>query len=328
VNTNAIVYSLRSPVVSRRQLLVGSMVAGAAIGGARFTGAPSAAAQATPEAADPGEYLANATDFVDTANWDNQQEIVVELNELSFTPNDLTFEAGTPYVLILRNVGKEKHCFTAHEFYRAIATRKAETPESEVKVPYFTAIEVYPRMEAELLFIPVMPGTYEFFCEIEGHAKAGMTGTITVTGEAMTEPAPVLAQIADGDWVLDGADRVSAADWDAMETVTVELGDYLFKPNVILLQVDQPYKIEIKNGGVEKHEFTAGDFYRSVALRKVQDASGEYKGPYLREVEVFAAQQTDLYLIPTVAGVFDLVCEIEGHLEKGMFGKIIVKSGE
>jgi uncharacterized cupredoxin-like copper-binding protein len=93
-----------------------------------------------------------------------------------------------------------------------------------------------------------------------------------------------------------------------------------------MLQVDRPYKIELKNGGLEKHEFTAGEFYLSAALSKVQDASGEYKGPHLLEVEVFAGQQTDLYLIPTVAGVFDLVCEIEGHLEKGMFGKIVVES--
>lgn len=327
MDTGSIVPSLISPALTRRRLLLSSLAVGAAVGGARLTGARLVAAQATPEGTAEGEYVVNAADVVAAANWDERQDVVVELNEFSFTPSDLTFEVGTPYVLTIRNVGKEKHYFTAHEFYRAIATRKAETAQSEVKVPYFTAIEVYPGQEAELFFIPVMTGTYELFCEIEGHADAGMRGTIAVTGETMTEPAPVLAPVAEGGWVQDGADRVTAADWAAMETVTVELGDYFFKPNVITLQVDRPYKIEIKNGGVEKHEFTASAFYLSAALRKVQDASGEYKGPHLGEVEVFAGQQTDLYLIPTVAGVFDLVCEIEGHLEKGMFGKIVVESG-
>lgn len=315
--------TLLSPYFTRRRLLLSGAAVGAAFAGVRLTGLRLVAAQDAPDE----EYLANAPDFVDAADWDTKQSVSIELNEFSFTPAALTFEAGTPYVLTIRNTGKEKHYFTAHEFYRAIATRKAETPESEIKAPFFTAIEIFPGKEAELLFIPVTPGDYEFICEIEGHADAGMRGTITVTGETMTEPAPVMAKVSEGAWVLDGADRVKAADWEAMETVTVDLGDYFFKPNVITLQVDKPYKIELKNGGVEKHEFTAGEFYRSVALRKVQDASGEYKGPYLREVEVFAGQQTDLYLIPTVAGVFDLVCEIKGHLEKGMFGKIIVESG-
>ena len=92
---------------------------------------------------------------------------------------------------------------------------------------------------------------------------------------------------------------MASADWDAMETVSVELGEYFFEPNVITLQVDQPYKLELKNAGELKHEFTADAFYRSVAFRKAQDTSGEYKGPHPSEIEVFAGQQTDLYLIPT-----------------------------
>ena len=289
--------------------------------------ATTRAAPATPAAMAAEEYVANAAEFVEAANWEEMQEVTVELNEFSFTPSELTFEAGMPYELTIRNVGQEKHYFTAHEFYRAIATRKAETAQSEVKVPYFTAIEVYPGQEVELYFIPVLPGTFELFCEIEGHADAGMVGTITVTGETPTAPAPVMATVAEGDWVQDGADRVASADWDAMETVSVELGEYFFEPNVITLQVDQPYKLELKTTGELKHEFTADAFYRSVAFRKAQDASGEYKGPRPSEIEVFAGQQTDLYLIPTEVGEYELVCEIEGHKEAGMVGKIVVVSG-
>ena len=285
------------------------------------------ATQATPATAAEEEYLVNAADYVEAANWDEMQEVTVELGEFSFTPSDLTFEAGTPYELKIRNVGQEKHYFTAHEFYRAIATRKAESEQSEVKVPYFTAIEVYPGKEVDLYFVPVLPGTFELFCEIEGHADAGMRGTITVTGETPTTPAPVLAAVAKGDWVQDAPDRVASANWDEMETVTVELGEYFFEPNVITLQVDQPYKLELKTTGQLKHEFTADAFYRSIAFRKAQDASGEYKGPYPSEIEVFPGQQTDLYLIPTQVGEYELVCEIEGHKEAGMVGKIVVVSG-
>jgi uncharacterized cupredoxin-like copper-binding protein len=285
------------------------------------------AAQATPTATAAEEYVANAAEFVEAANWEEMQQLTVELNEFSFTPSDLTFVAGEPYELKIRNVGQEKHYFTAHEFSRAIATRKAESAQSEVKVPYFTAIEVYPGQEVELYFIPVLPGTFELFCEVEGHADAGMVGTITVTGETPTAPAPAMAPVAEGDWVQDGADRVAAANWNAMETVSVELGEYFFAPNLITLQVDQPYKLELKVTGELKHEFTADAFYGTVAFRKAQDASGEYKGPRPSEIEVFAGQQTDLYLIPTEVGEYELVCEIEDHKEAGMVGTIRVVSG-
>ena len=109
--------------------------------------ATTRAAPATPAAMAAEDYVANAAEFVDAANWEEMQELTVELDEFSFTPSDLTLVAGLPYELTIRNVGEEKHYFTAHEFYRAIATRKAENAQSEVKVPYFTAIEVYPGQE-------------------------------------------------------------------------------------------------------------------------------------------------------------------------------------
>ena len=86
----------------------------------------------------------------------------------------------------------------------------------------------------------------------------------------------------------------------------------------------QPYKILFINEGEEKHEATAPEFFLNIAFRKVQDASGEYKTPAPLEVETFAGMETELFLIPTVAGTFDLVCEIEGHFEAGMFGTIVV----
>ena len=70
----------------------------------------------------------------------------------------------------------------------------------------------------------------------------------------------------------------------------------------------------------------SGGLFGTIAFRKAEDASGEYKAPTVAEVETFSGQVTDLYLIPQEAGTYDLVCEIEGHFEAGMFGKIIVDS--
>jgi len=293
---------------------------------------PAATPAATLEAsASPSpaaeQYVANAADFVAAADWDSAIEVTIELSEFAFAPKDLTLVAGQPYVLKVSNVGTVKHEFTAGEFFRTVATRKAETAESEVKVPYFTEIEVFAGKAVEIYLIPLVPGTYELVCEIEGHLEAGMLGSITVTGEAPASPAIELGDVAAGPWVQDGADRVSAADWDTAQHLTIELSEFAFTPDDIALEAGQPYVITVLNVGAVKHEFTAGDFFGSVAFRKAEDASGEFKAPAPHEIEVFAGKEIEMYMIPTTAGRYQLVCEIEGHLEAGMSGTIDVASG-
>jgi uncharacterized cupredoxin-like copper-binding protein len=285
---------------------------------------PSASQPPQSQAPAAEQYVANAADFVDAADWDAAETVTVELSEFAFTPSQITLEAGLPYILEIVNVGDVKHEFTAGDFFRTVATRKAETAESEVKVPFFTEIEVFSGKSAELFLIPLIPGTYDLVCEIEGHFEAGMFGTITVTGATPTSPALELADVGDGPWVQDAAALVEAADWDASEALTIELSEYAFTPKDFELVAGQPYVITVVNVGEIKHEFTAEDFFGSIAFRKAEDASGEFKGPAPREVEVFAGAEIELFLIPTQPGTYDLVCEIEGHFEAGMFGTITV----
>ncbi|MFA5891579.1 MAG: cupredoxin domain-containing protein [Actinomycetota bacterium] len=282
----------------------------------------------TPSATALGadQYVQNASAFVDAANWDAAATVRLELGEMYFKPEVLTFEAGKPYKVEIVNAGKKDHEFVAGDFFRSIATRKAEDTSAEVKVPYFTEVEVLAGKSTELLFVAVMPGTFEMLCEIEGHREEGMEGTITVTGSPPTVPAPVLAGITTGSWVQNGPALVEAANWDAKKTLRIELGEMFFKPKAIALTVGTPYVLQIVNTGKKKHEFVADDFFGSIAFRKAQDLLGEYKGPTLKEVEVFAGKQLDLYVIPTKAGSYLLVCEIEGHREEGMEGTITVSA--
>ncbi|MEN8235247.1 MAG: cupredoxin domain-containing protein [Actinomycetota bacterium] len=271
-------------------------------------------------------YVENAGDFAgkSAADWDNAKLVRIELDEMSFTPNELTFEAGKPYKVELVNVGAVKHEFTAESFFASVAWRKAESAESEIKAPFFTEIEVFAGQTVELFFVPISTGTFDLVCEIEGHLEGGMHGSITVTGTTPTDPAPVLTAIAAGPWVTNGSELVSSADWDTMETVEIDMGEFYFAPDEIHLTVGQPYKLLFVNSGDVKHEATAPGLFETVAFRKAQDASGEFKAPTVAEVETFAAKETELFLIPQEAGTFDIVCEIEGHLEAGMFGTIVV----
>ncbi|MEK6191338.1 MAG: cupredoxin domain-containing protein [Chloroflexota bacterium] len=306
-------------------VLVGGLLLAACSSPEAGGGSEPPASQAPQSQAPAAEqYVVNAAEFVDAADWDTAEAVTIELSEFAFTPSEITLEAGQPYILQIVNVGDVKHEFTAGDFFRTVATRKAETAESEVKVPFFTEIEVFAGKSAELFLIPLIPGTYDLVCEIEGHFEAGMLGTITVTGAAPTSPAVELANVGDGPWVQDAAALVEAADWDASQELTIELSEYAFTPKDFELVAGQPYVITVVNMGEIKHEFTAEDFFASIAFRKAEDASGEFKGPAPREVEVFAGAEIELFLIPTQPGTYDLVCEIEGHFEAGMFGTITV----
>ena len=97
-----------------------------------------------------------------------------------------------------------------------------------------------------------------------------------------------------------------------------------FKPKQLVLKKGMPYVIELVNVGKTLHEYTADEFFPTVAFRKAQDAAGEYKSPLLREAEVLAGKQLDLHLIPTKAGTFKIVCLLEGHEKAGMVGTIKV----
>ncbi|MDO8483458.1 MAG: cupredoxin domain-containing protein, partial [Candidatus Limnocylindrales bacterium] len=287
---------MKSTVSGPAALVVVALVLAACSGGGASAPAPSAAPPATQAPATPApateapateapasqapaaeQYVANAIDFVDAANWDTVKTVTIEMSEFAFAPKDITLEAGQPYILEVVNKGTVKHEFTAGDFFRTVATRKAETAETEVKVPFFTEIEVFAGKKAELFLIPLIPGTYKLVCEIEGHLEAGMFGTITVTGATPTAPALELADVASGPWLQDGAALVSAADWDTKKELTIELSEFAFTPKEFSLTAGQPYVIKVIDKGSVKHEFTAEDFFGSVAFRKAEDASAEFK---------------------------------------------------
>jgi len=299
-----------------------------AAGGATTQGA---AVVAAPAVFDDDQYLENAKEFVDAAKWDGAAKVRIDLGEMFFKPKDVTLEAGKPYVIELANTGKVKHEFAAGKFFRSAATRKMENPGSEVKVPYFTEVEVFAGKSVELFVIPTVPGSFEMLCEIKGHREAGMEGTITVTGSAPTVPTPVIGSVKAAPWLQNGPALVEAASatWkETAKTIRIEAGEdgakMFFKPNNIVLKAGMPYVIELVNIGKVKHEYTAGKFFPTVAFRKAEDASGEYKAPMVKEAEVKAGSQLDLYLIPTTPGTYDIVCEIEGHKAAGMFGTVTV----
>ena len=83
---------------------------------------------------------------------------------------------------------------------------------------------------------------------------------------------------------------------------------------------------EIKNEGTTKHYFTASEFFKAIATRKIQsNADGEIKAPYFTAIEVFSGRSLDLYFVAVKKGSYDLLCTIEGHANNGMVGQIRIE---
>jgi uncharacterized cupredoxin-like copper-binding protein len=124
-------------------------------------------------------------------------EVTVDLGtpgQHVFVPNQLKFETGKLYKLILRNPSSDPHYFTSHNFSQMVWTRKVQVVQPRDGKPTTLAefkgaireIEVYPGYAAEWWFVPVQAGrTADLRCGITGkdgksHADLGMVGEIVI----------------------------------------------------------------------------------------------------------------------------------------------------
>ena len=124
-------------------------------------------------------------------------EVTVDLGKPghhAFVPNQLKFETGKLYKLILRNDSNDPYYFTSHAFSAMVWTRKTQVTQQRdgksVTLAEFKGamreIEVYPGQSAEWWLVPVAAGrATDLRCDIKGadgktHADLGMTGEIVI----------------------------------------------------------------------------------------------------------------------------------------------------
>lgn len=100
---------------------------------------------------------------------------------LRFFPDQLQFQSGKRYRLVLTNTSPQKHYFTAKDFADAIWSQKVDAGNVEIKGAIHE-LELRPNTEAQWVFVPVKSGSYSLRCTIPGHTEAGMVGTLDVSG--------------------------------------------------------------------------------------------------------------------------------------------------
>lgn len=146
---------------------------------ATFAGAITLTLAAGASATD---YVQNYADIVKAADWNAMTTLTVNMNEFEYEfDTDLEFNAGQTYKLEIKNSGEKKHYFTAPEFFKNIATRKAQVNgQAEIKAPYFDALEILPGGQLDLYFVAHNKGEYQVICTIDDHQAEGMEETIII----------------------------------------------------------------------------------------------------------------------------------------------------
>ncbi len=99
-------------------------------------------------------------------------------NTLGVSVNEHRLETGKAYSLVIESTGSRECAWEAPSFFQNAWIRKIEVGTVEIKVQGLNEIEMEREGEAEIFFVPIRPGTYQWACS--GLEERGMAGQFIV----------------------------------------------------------------------------------------------------------------------------------------------------
>jgi uncharacterized cupredoxin-like copper-binding protein len=112
----------------------------------------------------------------------------------------------------------------------------------------------------------------------------------------------------------------SSASAQATTTIPVQLTNFRFTPNQIVLEHGQPYVLRLTNAASGGHNFAAGSFFAGSSVSAADQ-------PLIKNgaVEVPAGQVREIHVVAPGPGQYDLKCSHFLHSSFGMKGTIVVR---
>lgn len=101
-----------------------------------------------------------------------------EDNRYHMSQKEYQLETGKAYKLEIVSSGQTEYALQAPEFFASIYLRKVEAGDMEIKAVSLTELEFEQEAEAEIYFVPIKPGKFEFYAE--GLEEKGMEGVFIV----------------------------------------------------------------------------------------------------------------------------------------------------
>lgn len=111
-------------------------------------------------------------------------EITLEMTDFAYSKPSLSVPMGQPVTLTLKNAGNVEHDFVVEKI--DVTTKVIQDSGSDAHHAHGEQQDYDLHASAGvgdttiLEFTALQPGTYKFFCSVEGHKEAGMIGALTV----------------------------------------------------------------------------------------------------------------------------------------------------
>jgi uncharacterized cupredoxin-like copper-binding protein len=110
-----------------------------------------------------------------------------ETDSAHMAPREYRLKVGQGYRWKIKASDQAEYAFTAPAFFRNIWIRKVEAGDVEIKAATLDEIEFENGGEAELFFVAIRPGTYDFGSK--GLMERGVVGKIIVESGSDDESA-------------------------------------------------------------------------------------------------------------------------------------------
>jgi hypothetical protein len=107
-------------------------------------------------------------------------DLVLGLGDAGFgvSQKDFALATGKAYRLKIKSTGAKECAWQAPQFTNFIWLRKIEVNKVEIKASHVHEIEMEREGEAEIFFVPIVPGEYAWGCR--GLESKGMSGKFIV----------------------------------------------------------------------------------------------------------------------------------------------------
>jgi uncharacterized cupredoxin-like copper-binding protein len=133
-------------------------------------------------------FLALALSGCGTASQPATQVTVLE-TDFAYHPFTITVPVNQSITLVFENTGLVEHDFVIEQ----VSLTEVVKSDSESHgmsghdmgdtTHYDLHVSTLPGQSSSIEFTPTEAGTYEFFCTVEGHREAGMTGKMVVINQ-------------------------------------------------------------------------------------------------------------------------------------------------
>ena len=121
-------------------------------------------------------WIATSTSLMQTPNLE-ALELTINIRSREFRPDSLTVKVGQKTRLVLKNLDTELHAFVPVGLLADSHVAVSGNGAPQFAKEGFIRVLLPTRGQTEILFTPVRPGTYPYFCDLPGHV---MRGTIVV----------------------------------------------------------------------------------------------------------------------------------------------------